>query len=119
MNKILDVVEDIKQKITDNEYKIIMDSLMEINKTPLVYENHISSKFICLFRWLDTKIQMTNCHYDTIKRSDIYKFIISEYYNHYYYENINFVKIALKIFFMYPTKEQDHNQVFKYVKYIT
>ena len=34
MNKILDVVEDIKQKITDNEYKIIMDSLMEINKMP-------------------------------------------------------------------------------------
>ena len=30
MNKILDVVEDIKQNITDNQYKIIMDSLMEI-----------------------------------------------------------------------------------------
>ena len=35
MNKILDVVEDIKQKITDNQYKIIMDSLMEINKIPV------------------------------------------------------------------------------------
>jgi hypothetical protein len=33
MNKILDVVEDIKQNITDNQYKIIMDSLMEINNT--------------------------------------------------------------------------------------
>ena len=32
MNKILDVMEDIKQKITDNEYKIIMDSLMEIHE---------------------------------------------------------------------------------------
>ena len=32
MNKILEVVEDIKQKISDNEYKIIMDSLMEIKK---------------------------------------------------------------------------------------
>ena len=32
MNKILDVVEDIKQKLTDNEYKTIMDSLMEIIK---------------------------------------------------------------------------------------
>ncbi len=30
MNKILDVMEDIKQNITDNQYKIIMDSLMEI-----------------------------------------------------------------------------------------
>ena len=32
MNKILDVMEDVKQNITDNQYKIIMDSLMEINK---------------------------------------------------------------------------------------
>ncbi len=32
MNKILDVMEDIKQNITDNQYKTIMDSLMAINK---------------------------------------------------------------------------------------
>jgi predicted house-cleaning noncanonical NTP pyrophosphatase (MazG superfamily) len=32
MDKILDVMEDVKQNITDNQYKIIMDSLMEINK---------------------------------------------------------------------------------------
>ena len=30
MDKILDVMEDIKQNITDNEYKIIMESLMKI-----------------------------------------------------------------------------------------
>ena len=30
MNKILDVMEDIKQNITDNQYKTIMDSLMKI-----------------------------------------------------------------------------------------
>ena len=33
MNKILDVVEDIKQNIANNQYKTIMDSLMEIHKT--------------------------------------------------------------------------------------
>ncbi len=32
MNKILAVVDDIKQNITDNQYKTIMESLMEINK---------------------------------------------------------------------------------------
>jgi hypothetical protein len=32
MNKILDVVDDIKQNITDNQYKTIMESLMEIHK---------------------------------------------------------------------------------------
>ena len=30
MDKILDVMEDVKQNITDNQYKTIMDSLMEI-----------------------------------------------------------------------------------------
>ena len=35
MDKILDVMEDIKQNITDNQYKIIMDSLMVIIKTQL------------------------------------------------------------------------------------
>ena len=33
MDKILDVMEDIKQNITGNQYKTIMESLMEINKT--------------------------------------------------------------------------------------
>ena len=30
MDKILDVMEDVKHNITDNEYKIIMESLMKI-----------------------------------------------------------------------------------------
>ena len=46
MNKVLDIVEDIKQNITDNQYKIIMDSLMAINKDPIIYKNH---KVINLF----------------------------------------------------------------------
>ena len=44
MNKILDVVEDIKQNTTDNQYKTIMESLMEINndgnKLPWITNNH-------------------------------------------------------------------------------
>jgi hypothetical protein len=32
MNQILDVVENIKQNITDNQYKTLMDSLMDRNK---------------------------------------------------------------------------------------
>ena len=60
MNKILDVVEDIKQKITDNQYKTIMDSLMEVNKISkfkILNENQEHNKFVCLFNWLDTKIR--------------------------------------------------------------
>ena len=31
MDKILNVMEDVKQNITDNQYKMIMDSLMVLN----------------------------------------------------------------------------------------
>lgn len=47
MNKILDVMDDIKQKITDNEYKIIMDSLMEIYKSKEDKEEIINLKWYC------------------------------------------------------------------------
>ena len=47
MNKILDVIEDIKQNITGNQYKTILDSLMAINKIPALYTNH--KKKIYLF----------------------------------------------------------------------
>ncbi len=32
ISKISEVIEDIKQNITNNRYKIIMDSLMAINQ---------------------------------------------------------------------------------------
>ena len=55
MNKFLDVVEDIKQNITDNQYKTIMESLMEINnngnKLPFLTSNYKLNKIICLFNW--------------------------------------------------------------------
>ena len=47
MDKILDVMEDIKQKITDNEYKVIMDSLMEIYKNKKDIEVIINLKREC------------------------------------------------------------------------
>ena len=117
MNKILDVVEDIKQNITDNQYKIIMDSLMEIHKYPVMYKNHKSNKFICLLEWLDTKLILTDCCHDLIKRNELYKFIITEYFNNIYYQTIDFVKQVLKIFFMHETKEQNSNYNFLYVIY--
>ncbi len=63
MNKILDVVEDIKQNITDNQYKTIMDSLMEIHKTnnngsllPLLTVNQKLNKFASFFQLVKYKI---------------------------------------------------------------
>ncbi len=52
MNKNLDVVEDIKQNITDYQYKLIMVSLMEIHKInnncnllPLLSEYNLLSEY--------------------------------------------------------------------------
>ena len=105
MNKILDVMEDIKQNITDHQYKTIMDSLMAINKDPIIYKNHESNKCICLLKWLDTKLQLTDSSCDTIKRNELYKFVITEYFND-VYQNKDFVKQVVNIFFL-CMKEKD------------
>ena len=72
MDKILDVMEDIKQNITDNQYKSIMESLMEINnngnKLPLLTNNHKLNKIACLFNWLDTKLIITDMYFHSIKK---------------------------------------------------
>ena len=39
ISRISEVMEDIKQNITDNQYKIIMESLMTINKDPNLYNS--------------------------------------------------------------------------------
>ena len=89
MNKILDVVEDIKQNITDNQYKIIMDSLMEIHKIEKKKINNESTSYKCftLMNWLDTKLELTDDYSDTIKRRDLYKYIISNFYQDLYFES--------------------------------
>ena len=117
MNKILDVMEDIKQNITDNQYKIIMDSLMAINKDPIIYKNHKSKEFIWLLEWLDTKLEITDTCRDSIKRNELYKFIITEYFNDVYFQNEDFVKQVVKIFFFMHERKGHSNLYFYYVKY--
>ena len=95
MNKILDVVEDIKQKLPDNEYKTIMDSLMEVNKISkfkILNENHERNKSFCLFIWLDTKLEITENKKDCIMRGELETYIINNYFDYRYYENIDYVK---------------------------
>ena len=95
MNKILDVVEDIKQNITDNQYKTIIDSLMErnyTNKLPLWTNKHKLNKVIGLFNWLDTKLKITDLQHHCIKRMDLHKYVINNYFDNNYYEHIDTVK---------------------------
>jgi len=121
MNKILDVMEDIKQKITDNEYKILMESLMEINnngnKLPLLTTNHKLNKIACLFNWLDTKLKINDDQYSYINRIHLQKYVITNYFDNCYYENIDLVKQLLKIYFKFSTKEQVYKQDYRYVEY--
>ena len=120
MNKILDVMEDIKQNITDNQYKIIMDSLMEMNNTnklSLLTSNYKLNKIICLFSWLDTKLQITDNEYNCIKKTDLQKYVITNYFDNCYYQNIDLVRQFLKIYFKFTTKEQEYKNEYQYVKY--
>jgi len=121
MNKILDVVEDIKQNITDNQYKTIMESLMEINnngnKLPLLTNNHKLNKIACLFNWLDTKLKITDHEYACIKKTHLQKYVITNYFDNCYYQNIDLVKQLLKIYFKFSTKEQEYKNEYQYVEY--
>ena len=124
MNKILDVMEDIKQYITDNQYKIIMDSLMEIHKTnnnskllPLLSVNQKLNKFVSLFNWLDVKLEITESQNDRINRRDLYKYVKVNYFKYSYNTTCNFVKTHIDIYFTYSTKEQRNYTYFEYVKY--
>jgi hypothetical protein len=105
-------MEDIKQNITDNQYITIMDSLMAINKDRIIYKNHKSNNFICLLKWLDTKLQLTDSCRDFIKRNELYKFVITEYFNDVYFQNKDFVKQVVKIFFFMHERKEHSNLYF-------
>ena len=114
MNKILDVMEDIKQNITDKEYKTIMDSLMEIHKTnnnsnllPVLSVNQKLNKFASLFNWLDRKLELTESQNDRINRRDLYKYIKVNYFNCSYNTTCGFIKNAYKhLFYVFRKKDK-------------
>ena len=119
MDEILDVMEDIKQNITDNQYKTIMESLMEVDKSnkKLLAINK-PNKFVCLINWIDSKIEITNNKDDKIGRLALQKYIIVNYFDDRYFENIDFLKEILKIYFeKSSTKDQFHNFQYEYVKF--
>ena len=117
MNKILDVMEDIKQNITDNQYKIIMDSLMEINKIENKNIKSTTFKCITLLNWLDSKLELEQEDYKQIKKTELQEFIIKNLYDYKYYENIDFVKKVLDLYFFRIPKKQASNLYYQCVKF--
>jgi len=97
-----------------------MESLMDINNTnkfPLVNNNPKLNKIVCLFNWLDTKLKINDDHYSCINRIHLQKYVITNYFDNCYYENIDLVKQLLKIYFKFTTKKQEYKNEYQYVEY--
>ena len=121
MNKILDVVEDIKQNITDNQYKIIMDSLMEVHN---IENKNISIKgfvFKCftLMNWLHSKLifQLDTDTHKQIKKTKLEEYIIKRLYDNRYYENIDFVRKVLELYLFQIPKKQTSKLYYYHVDF--
>ena len=121
MNKILDVVEDIKNKLTDNEYKTIMDSLMEVHK---IENKNINIKgfvfkFFTLMNWLDSKLifQLDTDTHKQIKKTKLEEYIIKRLYDNRYYENIDFVRKVLELYLFQIPKKQTSKLYYYHVDF--
>jgi hypothetical protein len=121
MNKILDVVEDIKNKLTDNEYKTIMDSLMEVHKIENKNINVKGFVFKCftLMNWLDSKLifQLDTDTHKQIKKTKLEEYIIKRLYDNRYYENIDFVRKVLELYLFQIPKKQTSKLYYYHVDF--
>ncbi len=86
------------------------------NNFPLLDGNQERNKFVRMFNWLDTELEITNNEDDSIRKTDLQKYIIINYFDNRYYQNIDFVKQVLKIYIMFSTKRQNDNLNYQYVK---
>ena len=48
---------------------------------------------------------------------DLHKYVINNYFDNNYYENIDAVKQFLKMYFSYSTEKQDNSYEYQFVKY--
>ena len=70
-----------------------------------------------MFNWLDTKLKIIDDEYDSINRIHLQKYIITNYFDNCYYQNIDLVRQLLKIYLKFSTKEQEYKHDYKYVVY--
>ncbi len=67
--------------------------------------------------WLDSKLDHEPEEYNQIKKTELQEFIIENLYDYKYYENIDFVKKVLDIFFFRIPKKQASNLYYQCVKF--
>ena len=93
-----------------------------MNKLQLLHENKERDKFVCLFNWLDTQLEITGDKSNCIDKTILEEHIRFNYFEFFYFEivnskNIDFVKQVLKVYLMFSTKEQDCHYQYQYIKY--
>ena len=74
-----------------------------MNKLQLLHENKERDKFVCLFNWLDTQLEITEDKSNCIDQTRLEKQIIFNYFECFDFEifnskNIDFVKQVLKVY---------------------
>jgi hypothetical protein len=84
-------------------------------------ENNERDKFVCLFNWLDTKLEITEDKSNCIDKERLEKHIVFNYFEFFEYQifnskNVDFVKKVLKVYIMFSTKKQDCHYQYQYVK---
>ena len=96
-----------------------MDSLMEMHKIENKNINIKSTSFKCitLMNWLDSKLELEPEDYNQIKKTELQEFIIKNLYDYKYYENIDFVKKVLDLYFFRIPKKQASNLYYQCVKF--
>ena len=67
--------------------------------------------------WLETKLEITKYKNDCIKRGELQTYIINNFFDYRYYENIDFVNQILKIYFMFSKTKQNDYYKYKYVSF--
>ena len=82
-----------------------MDSLMEVHKIENKNINIKGFVFKCftLMNWLDSKLELEPEDYKQIKKTELQELIIKNLYDYKYYENIDFVKKVLDLYFLSNT----------------
>ena len=72
---------------------------------------------MCVFDIIVVVEQNIVCHCGRRWATDLQKYIITNYFENRYYQNIDFVKQILKIYITFSTKEQHENLHYQYFKY--
>jgi len=80
-------------------------------KLKLSHENNEHDTFVCLFNWLDTKLEITEDKSNCIDQERLDKHIVFNYFEFFEYQifnlkNIDFVKKVLKVYIMFSTKNK-------------